>query len=49
MRTPKNVSAVLGEQKRAGNDEKAEQDKPCSRSQKACLEVDLDPPEWSCM
>jgi hypothetical protein len=27
-----NVSAVLGEQKRTGNDEKAEQDEPRSRS-----------------
>ena len=27
-----NVSAVLGEQKRTDNHEKAEQDEPCSRS-----------------
>ena len=34
-----NVSAVLGEQKRTGNDEKAEQDEPSSRSQKTSLRL----------
>lgn len=36
-----NVSPVLGEQKGSGDDEKAEQYYPCSRSQKAALRSTL--------